>query len=68
MLRIVFLRIPLFQVNNNNASNYRIFTFIFVMKVVVAGMWILIFILQIYVKFFLHFMFVFILVYLVDLS
>ena len=68
MLRIVCLRIPLFQVNNNNASNYRIFTFIFVMKVVVAGMWILIFILQIYVKFFLHFMFVFILVYLVDLS
>ena len=50
---------PLFQVNNSNASNFRLFTFNFFMKVMVAGMWILIFYLQLYVKFFLHFTFVF---------
>ena len=38
------------------------------MKVVVAGMWILILILQLHVKFFKHVRFVFTLVYLVDLS
>ena len=53
MLQIIFQRKPLFQENNENASNFLllIFTFIFVMKVVVAGKWILIFILQLYVKF-----------------
>ena len=40
-----FQRIPLFQVNNNNTSNFGTFTFIFLLKVVVAGMWFLIFIL-----------------------
>ena len=40
-----------FQINNNNASNFWLFTFTFVMKVKVAGMWILIFYLQLYVKF-----------------
>ena len=42
---------PLFQVNNNMlvTSEYLLF---FVMNVVVAGMWILIFIFQLYVKIF----------------
>ena len=40
-----------FQINNDNASNFWLFTFTFVMKVKVAGMWILIFYLQLYVKF-----------------
>ena len=39
------------QINNNNASNFWLFTFTFVMKVKVAGVWILIFYLQVYVKF-----------------
>ena len=41
---------------------------IFIIKVVVARMWISIFTLQLYVKFFKHFLFVLLLVYLVDLS
>ena len=32
-----------FQIKNNNAGNFWLFTFTFVMKVKVAGMWILIF-------------------------
>ena len=35
-----------FQINNNNASNFWLFTLAFVMKVKVAGMRILIFYLQ----------------------
>ena len=39
-----------FQINNNNASNFWLFTLAFVMKVKVAGMRILIFYLQLYVS------------------
>ena len=47
LLQVIFQRIALFQVNNNNnAKNFLISNFIFVMKVVIAGMWILAFILQ----------------------
>ena len=40
-----------FQINNNITSNFWLITFTFAMKVKVVGMWILIFYLQLYVKF-----------------
>ena len=39
-----------FQINDNNASNFWLFTFTFVVKVKVAGIRILILYLQLYVK------------------
>ena len=40
-----------FQINNDYASNFWLFTFTFVMNVKVARMWILFFYLQLYFKF-----------------